>query len=318
MTLSRRAQDLLIIDRLRLAARRRAKAKPGDSAPAAVDYDWEVPHHFGAAGRARLDAFAATVARAVAEKLGALLRTEVAIEARPAGERYGATVRATVEGTYRFPLAGPGGEVCGLVRLPAALAVGWVERLLGGTGAAEARELSSMEAALLVDLVAAVVRSLAAVSAEMGGPSVQHVDRMLDDDEPLPGRDEDEFCHLVFAVGERAEVVFVLASETLEPIARGSGDAEPATKAEEVPGRLAAHLAEAPVRARVELGTTEILVRDLMALEPGDVVVLNAAIEDPVQLRVGERVVAGGRPVTCEGQYAFQAADLRRHPRARV
>jgi len=51
-------------------------------------------------------------------------------------------------------------------------------------------------------------------------------------------------------------------------------------------------------------------VREVMALAPGDVVVLNQPIDEPLDLEVDGKLVLRGYPARQDGQFALQFAEF--------
>jgi len=108
----------------------------------------------------------------------------------------------------------------------------------------------------------------------------------------------------------------LLASRFLEPLA----DDDPAAHAasadpDAVHARIRARIEEAPVEVHADLGTASIGLGDLLALEPGDIVVLDRAVGETIDLSVDGQIVLRARPAVSAGQYAVQVQDLRRRPR---
>lgn len=73
-----------------------------------------------------------------------------------------------------------------------------------------------------------------------------------------------------------------------------------------------------PIEIVVSVGKARPLIRDLIALGENDVLCLDKRVEDPVELYVGERLIARGQLEELEGEKAGQIgvrlteiADLR-------
>lgn len=56
----------------------------------------------------------------------------------------------------------------------------------------------------------------------------------------------------------------------------------------------AAVFAEVPIEVTVSVGRTRPLIRELLALEANKILTLDRRIEDPVELLVGDRLIARG------------------------
>jgi len=111
----------------------------------------------------------------------------------------------------------------------------------------------------------------------------------------------------------------LLTSRFLEPLA----EADPAGRSaqpdpDEFYRRLQSRIEAASVTVRAELGAASITLGDLLALEPGDVVVLDRARGETINLTVDGQVVLRARPATTAGHYAVEVQDLRRYPRVEL
>jgi flagellar motor switch protein FliN/FliY len=60
----------------------------------------------------------------------------------------------------------------------------------------------------------------------------------------------------------------------------------------------------------VRFGSTSLPIRTLSSLGAGSVVDLNRAPDDPVDLLVGDRVIARGEVVVVDGQYGVRITEL--------
>ncbi|MBA7649763.1 hypothetical protein ES703_57561 [subsurface metagenome] len=307
-----------ILEQLRAVARRgtRRTTTPVD----ATDYDWTRPRHFTAAQHDRLAALAKRLSTRLGEAMTAAMRVEIAFEAAEVVERYADSVSPDDQNVYYVPLRDPAGEPCGMVCLPAAVAVGWIENLLGDSGSTEGEdgELSSLETALLLDIVAAMVKTASAASRQDGGPAFQHDAALTSLEEALPHRDGDELCCFSFRLAgdqDNVQFTFFMRSDFLESVADPTRRHKAAPSSEETRARILNCIRAAPVTVAAQLGTVAVSFRDLVSLEPGDVVVLQSRVGETIGLAVDEQVVLRGIPAVCKGRYAVQVQDRRRYPR---
>ncbi len=313
----------------------RAAAGPagaGEDVPVA-EYDWTVPNLFVPAQLKRLDDFGKRAAEVVSEGLKTLLRDDLRLLAAPIRQHYALALRRRLSGTtdYCIPLAVAEGQRCGLFQLPLRNALSWVDRLLGG-GLARAeeeylRELSTVEQQLLWDIVATVTAALSAASRQAGGPAFEYADTVSSGEADLPGQDADGYCLLAFrsrpsespdagegAAGEEAAAgpaatlgaSLLLRSDVLEPIALGAAGAAAPEPAGETRKKLLAHLERVDVAAAARLGKIHVPMRDILALEPGDVLVMDTGLAEPIELLAEGAVVLSGFPARCGGRYAMK------------
>ena len=63
-----------------------------------------------------------------------------------------------------------------------------------------------------------------------------------------------------------------------------------------------------PIEVTVSVGKATPLIRDLVNLSENDVLPLNSRVEDPVELYVGDRLIARGELEELDGEQAGQLA----------
>jgi flagellar motor switch protein FliN/FliY len=62
--------------------------------------------------------------------------------------------------------------------------------------------------------------------------------------------------------------------------------------------------------ATLQFGSREMPLKDVLALGPGDVVELDRHVSEPVDLVVGDRIVARGEVVVVSGNFAFLVNEV--------
>jgi len=69
-------------------------------------------------------------------------------------------------------------------------------------------------------------------------------------------------------------------------------------------------LATIPLQVTVELGRTQMLVREVLALQPGSVVELDRIAGEAVDVRVNERLVARGEVVIIADKFGIRLTEI--------
>lgn len=64
------------------------------------------------------------------------------------------------------------------------------------------------------------------------------------------------------------------------------------------------------VSVEVRLGATTITIGELLDLQPGSVLALDRAADEPVELLVGEQVIARGELVSVEGEMGVRITEI--------
>jgi flagellar motor switch protein FliM len=82
------------------------------------------------------------------------------------------------------------------------------------------------------------------------------------------------------------------------------------TRAPEEVDALQSRLTKAKLPVIAELGTTDITIRDFLGLTVGDVISFNNSVDDPLQVKVGEKLKYYGSPGTVKGKMAVQITEI--------
>lgn len=69
-------------------------------------------------------------------------------------------------------------------------------------------------------------------------------------------------------------------------------------------------LREVRVSLQVRLGEVELTLEELSALKPGNVLKLDTALGEPVELRLNGAVIARGEIVTVDDRFGVRVCDL--------
>jgi flagellar motor switch protein FliN/FliY len=85
---------------------------------------------------------------------------------------------------------------------------------------------------------------------------------------------------------------------------------EQGTGAEKIPVSARDLLLEIELDATLQFGSRELALKDVLALGLGDVLELNRHVNEPVDLVVGDRIVARGEVVIVEGNFALLVSEV--------
>jgi flagellar motor switch protein FliN/FliY len=69
-------------------------------------------------------------------------------------------------------------------------------------------------------------------------------------------------------------------------------------------------LCDIELDATLQFGSREMALREILELGPGDVVELDRHISEPVDLVVGDRIVAKGEVVVVNGNFALRITEV--------
>ncbi len=65
-----------------------------------------------------------------------------------------------------------------------------------------------------------------------------------------------------------------------------------------------------PVEVVVELGRKTMLIREVAALKPGEVIHLEQPVDAPLDVRVGEKLLARGELVMVDGKVGLRITEM--------
>ena len=117
-----------------------------------------------------------------------------------------------------------------------------------------------------------------------------------------------EYCKIIFRRPEAergANLPMFVRSELLDPIAGLGASRRPEGPDRNAREDIVEHLRSVRVSAQAVLGKAVATMRDVMALEPGDVLLIQKKANEAIELTVQGRAVLSGLPVTCAGRYAL-------------
>jgi flagellar motor switch protein FliM len=200
----------------------------------------------------------------------------------------------------------------GTLALPKATTLDWVTRLLGGS--AEDREigaLSPLELTLLSDIAVTLVD---AFSSSYMMP-FQATPPLSMSQLSTPVEDTDELCTMVFTFKEeQAELDATQSFSIVMPCVQLADTLEglvhPVSPSEDkLSEALHEHVDNIPVQITAEFANTQLTLEQAMDLRVGDVLLMDKDLNDPMVLKINNRLVFYGKPAQCEDHYAVVVTD---------
>jgi len=204
----------------------------------------------------------------------------------------------------------------GVVTMKAPFAGSCLDRMMGGEGAAKSGEggFTDLEAKIFRRFVLGMVAPLPDLWRDVGKFEIQ-LGAYAQDVQSIgifpPGEDMFELVLLMqseMGSGQVAIAVPFDVVRSLSPSTVGPRQTA-ATSPEAVQAALRDNLQMAPLAVSAVLGTAEIGVRRLLTLEPGDVLMLGTNIEDPLDVRINDKVKAWGYPGIARGRVSVKLIE---------
>ena len=282
----------------------------------AVDYDWSTPHSFTPGQLEKLGEFISRSAQTIGHSLREFLRNDIVLEPAEMNPYFAAQLQAqqVEEDQFSVALVDPSGKQGGLIALTGQTVNAWVGKLLGGSKAdlTSEREPSLVENALLLDVFRALNTGFQEASSTVGVSGFNLVETVYKGSYPLDKSYEGEYYQIPYLSSESDQTPifsFILSGEVLGPITTGSDRPAIRTRPENNRKIILENLKQADLIARVSLGQVPVTMQDLVSLEPGDVMLINKQVGEPIDLLVGEKVIRRGLPVRCGDNYAVQITN---------
>ncbi|MCD6365805.1 MAG: FliM/FliN family flagellar motor switch protein, partial [Planctomycetes bacterium] len=255
----------------------------------AADYDWTRPHRFGASRMEEVRSLADVAAQKLSQALAGELQMEVAIKAASTEEIYVSTLKKQGAGGEKLYYIGLNlsGAPCGYLSIAAPQAASWVARLLGGGMSSGEREMSALELSLLTDVMSSLAQAVCGAFTSQGSGNVSAAKSVSTELDNIVGPDSDEYWAIAFSEGEdagKSSITVALASDLIEAGPGGGSTSQDNRTPEALRAALTEFivLGNSQVTATVNIGSVTATVRDIAALEPGDVLVLDQHANDLV------------------------------------
>jgi flagellar motor switch protein FliM len=280
-------------------------ASPGpDTGPHAYSLREPVafPPEVQAAARARMEAMAGALGQVLARSTG--FEVTVRLEGFQQ-QRTAAALSAFPPPVWVLPFARPEGGGAALAFHPG-IALALVEAFLGGSGkpADAVRQPTRLESRVMRRMAEALAPAFGAAAGARLVPAELAIGAV---DASVAAPDETVGVGLLrVELPQGVRSAMLLAGGTLLAPADAGANAPRGTI-----GPLAPRLAGARVTARPVLRAGRLTLAEIAALEPGSVVVLDAADTTPIDLRVQGQRVFSGRVIRAESGAAFEAASRR-------
>lgn len=214
------------------------------------------------------------------------------------------------EGTsFALTLASPDGIAWGRVALDSGCIAFLLAAALGGHGSFAIEPVTGELTLAQRALVSRIASSLAGDFARAVHAETQLTLSLVKDVPPPATGDVLTVSCAMSGLTSQASILLSAAAPPFEAAARESETPEP----KQGDPRIADVLQEVSLEVVVELGRTELGLRQLLSLRPGDVVRLSTATDDALVVRVAGMPKLAGAPIVSRGQLAVEIKE--RHGR---
>lgn len=279
----------------------------------ATDYSWHEPHHFTSEQLKKLSQFADKIAEMIDQHLMGLYRGEIKVKIDSSKQHFASDIvtRLLDSKPKDYCLAFGDGQKgpTGFVIVPGESVFGWVSQLLGDTQEEQDknRALSQLEESLLADVAGAIINAVCDSFKSSGGSPLQKTGDMHRGECPVVLSPTEELWEMGFAVevsGKTAQCCVVMLSSRLKAIVgitpvRG-GEITP----QEARERIINNLNRISVGVEARLGSAYAVMQEIVDLQPGDILLLDKRVDEPIEVLVEGKSLFCGRPAKSSEKYA--------------
>ncbi len=278
-------------------------------------YDFQQPNRFSKAELEELRVLNEDLIRDAAEDAGLLLRTNVKVQLVSMDQmKWENLLEEVDESSVALTFSMPPFTYQGLLTVDRTFAIACLDTMMGGGGEppdVEA-ELTELDMQTFRRFARVFTDPLPAVWGDIGEFLVEMGERVTD----LEGLDaftpEDDLFQLSFLVQSpvaSGQVHLSLPFEAVRLLPRQGNEADGDQAGGSHPDAASAaypSLARANVDLSVVLGMADIKVSDLVAVAPGDVIVLDTCVGDALTVRVNAKAKLRGLPGLVNGKLAVK------------
>jgi flagellar motor switch protein FliM len=286
-------------------------------------YDWYQPHCFNTQQMKKLSAFGAKLATSLAAKFGALCQKCSEVSISSISEHFSSqfigqdhTDQDNKEKgpvNYYLPFSAGTDEPCGFISVPPQTALIWTTQLLGDTESKEntTRPLSDLEVSLLFDMAKLIVDAISATAEKI---NFRNTTTAVMDHLPLQLKGTEEFCKITFKTKKQntentSEAHILILCDKLIPLVTDSAQTAGKFSDKEITRAMQNHIEKIAIPITVQLATVAVTLEEALNLSPGDILVLDKKIDEPVHLLVNGRAIFKGRCAKSAGNYAIAITE---------
>jgi len=299
-----------------LVAAARAQAADDSSQIEAAEHQWHKPNCFSTSQLKKLDSFARKLARGISAEFGEFYHSDFDVTVTGISQHFAEEFRKKVSGDeqdfYFLAFSDKKNGWQGLVGIAGPTAVQWASKLLGGATAANDStvKLSQLEESLLCDVVALIAKVLSDSNEAFDLAGGDFIRGRL----PIDLGENQELCRVGFdfkEVGsEETTQAYILASCAMLQTVAGHETRKRSFPAERISEAMLDHIYDVPVDVTAKLASAALTFEELMNLQPGDVVLLDRKVDEPIEVLAGDKLALYGRPAKSGGKYAVVITEV--------
>ena len=321
----------LSIERLRSAlSQAGVNPEPAEEAVETQEYTWDRPHAFSSSQLKKLEFFANRLTHSLARRLSLFMQKsmEASVDSITQNftDQFLKQLAKEQKSSYYISFGKPASEAIqqpdsldlfGFFNIPHNTAIRWSTELLGDPVSQEEsdRELSPLEESVLGDIGEKIVEVTANAHDSFNfkaSPGVKCTSEQI----LIDWHGIEAFYTITFSMKEaesseegfKCQVLFLC--DKLMTLAGSTEAKKEQLPASEISIRLLEQLKKVNVTAVAQLDKLELPLDELLSLQPGDTLLLNKSVNEPIELVANDKTLFYGQPAKSGGRYSIIISEI--------
>lgn len=276
-------------------------------------YDWYQVRYFSDSQLKAVENLCEHMAGTLSQALKRAFRQDVAVELTQIRQSTMAQYKNAEETNHAYmPFLIQAHQSFGGLAVPASTMKYWLDHLLGASESEADKPLSPLEATLLSDISISVINAVSScLSFDIEGRSPLTKGHF---NVPLDNTEEIAVLNFVYKSMEQSDdpgrtvtilIPCAILTHSLEGIAQTVRPSDNVLQQ-----AIRHHIDQVPMLVTAEFTTTTLTLEQAMGLAPGDVLLLEKDLDDPVTLKIEDRIIFRCKPVQCENNYAVMVTQI--------
>lgn len=284
-----------------------------------TEYNWHKPRHFGIEQISALKVFSEKIAEHIQADLTNLCHGDFRVTATSVTEHFSYTLEKefyNADQNYYLTFgSNTSSKLQGFAAITKKSALSIVKFMLceedsefETTEPESEGSISNLEESLIYDTAETTLKGLSKTSYVRGGNEFHSTQSLTRGNWPLDLDNLEELCRIDFRIETRSDsaiVSIIIVSELLEPALRIAVDANKKLEADNVQNVIRENLKKVPVDVTAKISTEMLSMQEITSLEPGDVIMLNRPIDEPIDVLVNGTDLMHAFPGICNGKYSM-------------
>jgi flagellar motor switch protein FliM len=294
-----------------LLAAARCNRPQNDVNADAPKYDWNQPRYFDRSQMETIAVFAKNVAATFSSTLASVGRSDCTAAAADVVQRFASDLLAEFAAQPQFcaAITTDKNEPCGFITASVTSACELIAKLLGDTEPhAQQQAFSPLENSLLQDITAALVTSVGRSLKQAGGTQVRQKAEVAQGTPAIDCDAGQDLCRITFNVNTQnvtAILHIVLLCSTVEPLVAKTQPAPTDASSQQFQETILTCIAPVELPVTTHFASLSLRLGDILALGEGDIVVLDKAIGEPIDILLQNKPAFAAHLAADAGNYAM-------------